>query len=148
LIKSTGLKKLKNFINRLDEYFKKGIDKRLNEIGNKNIQRTRMRFDRTKADPTGNAWLPLSPWYHAWKTQYTGSSNQNILILTGKLRNSITKKIGSDMFGKYVEVGTNVKYGVKHQYGAGRIPARPFLGFEEKEVNNALKGIFGDLKKL
>ena len=53
-----------------------------------------------------------------------------ILMDSGRLANSIT----FDADNKQVEIGTNLVYAATHQFGRGKIPARPFLGFQETDV--------------
>ncbi len=81
---------------------------------------------RDGADPTTHdPWAALSP---ATIARRRGSSAQ-ILVDTGRLR----KSIHSIITGKRsVAIGTNVKYGATHQFGRGRIPARPFLGIDAR----------------
>jgi phage virion morphogenesis protein len=69
-----------------------------------------------------------------------------ILTNTGRLRRSITAEPGANSLA----VGTNVVYAAIHQFGgmAGRgrkvrIPARPYLVFQETDVAWAVK-IIGD----
>jgi len=53
-----------------------------------------------------------------------------ILMDSGRLANSIT----FDADNKQVEIGTNLVYAATHQFGRGSIPARPYLGFQEGDV--------------
>ncbi len=46
---------------------------------------------------------------------------------TGRLRSSITHKVGRDKTGPFVEVGTNVKYAMFVEFGTTRQRAQPYL---------------------
>lgn len=86
--------------------------------------RTRLQFD--KAAPTGEAWDPWSERYA--KTRHGG---QSLLQSSGNLVDSIQFVVGE---GGEVEVGTNLVYGATHQYGRGKIPARPYLGLSSADA--------------
>lgn len=105
----------------------------------------RKRIQREKTDPkTGVAWAPWSEKYA--RTRHGG---QSLLMSTGALRDSIQFVTHGDE----VEVGSNLVYAARHQYGdngdagslgdlVGGIPARPFLGLtpeNEVEVRQVVK---------
>jgi Bacteriophage HK97-gp10, putative tail-component len=48
-------------------------------------------------------------------------------VRTGRLRSSITHRLGVDERGLYAEVGTNVGYGFWVEMGSDRAPAYPYL---------------------
>lgn len=48
-------------------------------------------------------------------------------VRTGRLRGSITHRIGSDGQGLYGDVGSSVFYAPFVEYGTSRMPAYPFL---------------------
>ena len=113
-----------------------------NRIGRALVNDAKLNF-RRQHDPEGNPWAPLK------------LRAGRILSDTGRLRNSLSYKTGDDE----VEVGTNVLYAKTHQFGATikpkkakalafpgpngktifakqvKIPARPFLGVEQRQVN-------------
>lgn len=70
-------------------------------IGRSLASRTQLGF-RLGVDPYGEAWAPLK------------FRQGQPLRDTGRLQRSITSVAGSD----YVDVGTNVSYGLVHQFGA------------------------------
>lgn len=72
-------------------------------------------------------WAPLSENYRKWKTKH-GFSDR-ILILTNTLRKSINYK-ASDF---ETRVFAGEKYGVYHQTGTRKMPARPFLVIQEED---------------
>lgn len=95
------------------------LDKALFEIEDYLLNSTKARFNTMRA-PDGTAWQPLSPAYYATKP-----INKNlILTLNGYLRRSIYSLRGEDT----VTIGSNIPYAGTHQFGRGRIPARPFIG--------------------
>lgn len=66
-------------------------------------------------------WKPLSKKYLERKLQVKGTSK--ILEFHGKLKQSISTR----STGQYAKVFTGVKYGVYHQTGTRKMPARPFM---------------------
>lgn len=121
----------------------------LERIGQKLVSDFQLGF-RQGVAPDGSKWLPLK------------IRKGQPLVDKGLLRRSITPSVTDDQ----LEIGTNLKYARLHQYGgvikpkkgkylkfAGRdgnpvfvkkvtIPARPFLGLEErqvKKINRALQ---------
>jgi phage virion morphogenesis protein len=129
----------------------KGVPERLTRAVAEGVaSRTIRRFDEQKG-PDGRPWPPLSPATLMGevgpKDRLKGGgfsaraqrrmALRKALIRTGRLRNSIAWKV----MGSRVYVGTNVAYARIHQFGgrAGRgrkvrIPARPFLGFSEEDL--------------
>ena len=100
------------------------LNQALYEIEDYLLASTKARFN-TMTAPDGTAWQPLSPAYYAVKPR-----NKNlILTLNGYLRRSIYSIRGEDT----VTIGSNISYAGTHQYGYGRIPARPFIGLSEND---------------
>jgi phage virion morphogenesis protein len=98
----------------------------LDIIGGLVEDQTRRRFLTEKSGPDGAAWLPWSGPYAA-----TRHGNQSLLIDTGRMEKSITHNIYADE----VHIGTNLIYGATHQFGSKKIPARPFLGLSQDNVD-------------
>lgn len=48
-------------------------------------------------------------------------------VITGRLRGSITWRLGEDIEGLYAEVGSNVEYALYVEQGTSRSAAYPFL---------------------
>lgn len=48
-------------------------------------------------------------------------------VRTGRLRSSITWRLGEDAEGLYAEIGTSVEYASFVEYGTDRAGPRPFL---------------------
>lgn len=104
----------------------------LEDIGQDMVHVTKtQRFDQEK-DPSRRAWKKLSPGYKAYKDRVRPGAK--ILVFDGKLKNSISHSVGSDM----VSIGTGVPYAVKHQYGERGLPARPFLGFNNDDATRIM----------
>lgn len=95
------------------------------EIGEALREASMEAFD-TETAPDGRRWKPLSPVTIARRR---GGPPYRILQDTGTLRQSITRQVDSPLS---VVVGTRVSYGAKHQFGSGRVPARPFLGVSDE----------------
>lgn len=117
----------------------------MDEIGATVADHARDRFERQQ-DPDGRPWKPHAPATilrrllrgGGRRTGRTGRPgfNPQILLDTGRLRDSITHRAARDS----VTIGTNVVYAAIHQLGgqAGRgrkvtIPARPFLGLDDAD---------------
>jgi phage virion morphogenesis protein len=117
-------------------------------IGERLVRSTEERFD-TETAPDGTPWKPLKATtlygsYKKKKSTKAGEptaafsrylSGRKILTLSGELRGSIFSKPGQDQ----VAVGTGKIYGATHQFGRGKIPARPFLGITDADRNEILE---------
>lgn len=66
----------------------------------------------------------------------SGGSNENLKVITGRLRSSITPEVKESGADILVSLGTGVPYGAIHEYGGpilrkgkvvGRMPQRSFL---------------------
>lgn len=79
-------------------------------------------MDNFKAQGRPTKWRPLSERYSAFKSQSAGSGKP-ILEFHGKLKQSINAKSTN----ANAEVKTGVLYGVYHQTGTRKMPARPFM---------------------
>lgn len=115
----------------------------MNRIGSHLVASTLRRFEGERA-PDGRPWL---------KSARAIAEGNRTLTDTGRLRRSIAHAVGDG--GHAVEVGSNVVYAAIHQLGgrAGkerrtRIPARPYLGIDERDrdaivriVTRALEGV-------
>ena len=106
----------------------------LDQIGRYLVASTRRRFERERA-PDG------SPWLTSARALAEGGQT---LTDTGRLRGSIAHTVTDG--GRAVEVGSNVIYAAIHQFGgrAGRgrkakLPARPYLGIDERDRTNILR---------
>jgi phage gpG-like protein len=90
------------------------------------FNRTRTRFLEA-IDPDGVAW-PVSGAAQERESRGRGGAT---LYDTGKLFESLQLYPGEQPGER--EIGTDVPYGIFHQYGTGRLPIRMFLGFGEED---------------
>ncbi len=111
-------------------------------IGEYLVRTTKDRF-RNQEDPTGKPWASLSEDYKARKKR----NRDKILTLDAFLRGSITYHAAP----AHLDVGSPMIYAGTHQFGApkgsfgttskgrpipwGDIPARPFLGLSDADVD-------------
>lgn len=100
----------------------------LRDIGEYLVNSTRERA-RRHVSPSGQRWQPLSPAYKAYKQRKR----------PGKPILEFDFHMLGDMFSAHPEgttllVGTNAVYGATHQFGRGKIPARPFLGLSDADL--------------
>jgi len=114
--------------------------------------------------PGGSNWQPLSPQYAAEKQRRYG--NLPILVLTGQLRQAAVNPTvdiqegsgggGDDKTQAQAGIVTATltvtdPHAVIHEFGAGRVPARPFFDLEgdaaqkvsDKATEAFLKKLFG-----
>lgn len=99
-------------------------------------------------DPYGALWRPLKPATIAKRRKGKGAGSAKPLLDTGRLRNSITKRLRGN---SGVEIGTNVVYAAIHQFGgqAGRgrkvnIPQRSFLATADRGLPREYAEIIRD----
>lgn len=107
-------------------------------MGEYMMRRTDDNF-RGEHDPDGAAWAPLSGAYLKRK------KGTKILTESGRLRSSITYHASN----KEVILGTNVKYARSHFFGYPKrnLPARPFLGASERDLDNLAEILMDYLKQ-
>ena len=105
----------------------------MDQIGRYLVASTLRRFVRERA-PDGSPWL---------KSARALADGGRTLTDTGRLRGSFAHTVTDG--GQAVEVGSSVLYAAIHQFGgrAGRgrrvtLPARPFLGIDERDRTNIL----------
>ena len=100
-------------------------------------QTIKERFYKEQA-PDGTKWKPLSPARIKQRMKRHKSGNMKILQDTGELRRSVQYEVGQT----YVRIGSNLIYARTHQFGRGKIPARPFLGVtpnEQQHINDMFR---------
>jgi phage virion morphogenesis protein len=112
---------------------------------------TQQRFIDQQA-PDGTPWAALSPVTIAMR-RMAGRGGVEILRDTGRLMNSISYAVQGDS----VKVFTNVAYAPTHQKGArkgslgggapwGNIPARPFMGVSNGDMEAIMEVLQGYLQ--
>lgn len=129
-------------------------------LGDRQLDRRLVRFGRAVGDMSGplgdladavlaanaeqfdtegrGGWAPLSPAYARRKRAKYG--DRPILVASGRLRASLTtspdvRRVDRDS----MEVGSTVPYGVFHQRGTKRMPARPPVALPESFRRDAVR---------
>jgi phage gpG-like protein len=85
-----------------------------------------------KDDPEGRAWSEWAPSTREQRTK-KGTAATGLLWDDGTLLHSIKVQAGLSK----VTVGTNVPYAPFLQDGTSRMPARPFLGWSDEDIEYA-----------
>lgn len=114
----------------------------LEPLGKREKERTKKRIRLGKVTPEGFNWVPWAP-ATAIQRARKGNISTGLLFDTGEMYRSIDYRTENNTFS----VGTNVDYAEYQQYGTEHIPAREFLGFNEKiedDVQWVFKTIFRD----
>lgn len=98
----------------------------LEVLGAKMLEQSRARLESGKG-PDGDVWEPWSPAYAA------SGKGRKPLEKTGNLLSSLVAEQSSDA----VSLGSNVLYAAVHLHGsdAQGIPARPYLGFSDDDLD-------------
>lgn len=102
-----------------------GLDASLAPLGEVLLEEVSQRFE-TQSDPQGRPWAPLSEKTLAMRAKK--SRGTRILIVTAMLKNSFAPRIQREQ--RRVSIGPGgpaAVYAPTHQFGRGRIPARPML---------------------
>ncbi len=94
---------------------------------------------KTETTPEGSPWQALSPQYKASKRKRESVGANRILVLDDIMRNSTD----ANLFPSRMEFGVTDDKAPWHQFGAGNVPARPFLGVNA-EINTAIIDIIAD----
>lgn len=91
-------------------------------------------FEAEGRDEMGrpHTWKELARSTQKVRERYKGSDKKAhpILEFTGRLKQSINTAYGRD----YAQVYSGVKYGVYHQTGTRKMPARPFMVMPKSEL--------------
>jgi phage gpG-like protein len=103
-----------------------GIDGALAPMGEVLVEEVSQRFE-TQTDLQGRPWEPLSEKTLLARAR-RGFRGTRILIVSAMLRNSFAPRIQPE--ARRVSIGPGgpaAAYAATHQFGRGRIPARPML---------------------
>ena len=121
------------------------------------LRKTHQGYFDTQTAPNGVAWAPLAP--ATIKRRFSRDMGGNprggisagftpdetILIDTGAMKSSTVFKGNRDhvetIGPALLEWGTKDEKAAIHQFGAGKIPARPFVGWNEPAINSATEHI-------
>jgi len=91
-------------------------------------------FEAEGRDESGrtHTWKGLAPSTQKRRAKYKGEQYKAhpILEFTGRLKQSINTAWGKD----WAQVYTGVEYGVYHQTGTKKMPARPFMVMPEQDL--------------
>lgn len=115
----------------------------LNEAAAYMERQTKLRFAREEA-PDGTPWAPLAEstvrrklrgytYRKRRRVKIPGKYLSTILRETGVLASGIAARPASDTQAS-VETTAGAEYGIWHQLGTKRMPARPYLGFSSEDV--------------
>ena len=120
-----GMSKLQNKIKNLAEKLE-NLQPFFNSVGEYMKRRTiKECFDKEQS-PNGEKWKPLK---EATLKRRRNKSSHKILQDMGELRRSIQYKSSKND----VVIGSKLKYARTHQFGRGKIPARPYLGVTQSD---------------
>ena len=100
-------------------------------------QTIKERFDKEQA-PDGAKWKSLSAARIKQRMRRHRTGQMKILQDVGELRRSVQYEATQT----YVRIGSNLIYARTHQFGRGKIPARPFLGItpnERRHINDMFR---------
>lgn len=116
----------------------------LEEIGKGLQQSTKDRIRTTKLSPDGK---PFAPWsFSTLKArQKEGTAAAGILFRTGKLHESIQYQVVNNQ----VQVGadSSAPYAKYLQFGTMKMPARPFIGFSQQDLEMIRKILRNHIRK-
>jgi phage virion morphogenesis protein len=103
------------------------------DIGEQLLVTHRERWDRQEA-PDGTPWSPLSPQYLQSERKKKSRGRNKTLVLDGYLRGGLRYRANNSG----LIFGTDSVYATTHQFGRGKIPARPFLGLDSEDISYIL----------
>jgi phage gpG-like protein len=105
---------------------------------------------RTEGQRGGSPWRPLSSGYRKWKE--VKAPGQPILVLTGRLRKSLTAVGNQDTIRDQqpmaLTLGTSTPYGIFHQRGTRKMPARPPLVLLKNDYGKMVSRMFRYAQKV
>lgn len=125
VVKFPGLDKFQQALMRVSRFRRTVL---LDQLGDLMLAQNRRRLDTEKESPDGEAWESLSPEYAARK------GGGELLEESGQLLDSLQAQSGSDG----VSLGSDLLYAAVHLHGddARGIPARPYLGFSDDDLED------------
>lgn len=103
----------------------------LNEVGQGLKQSTQDRIRETKVSPSG---LPFAPWSYSTllARQKEGTDARGILFRKGTLFNAVQYQVVKNQV--QVGVDSTAPYARFLQEGTVKMPARPFVGFSQQDI--------------
>ena len=130
------LKELDGLAKLLEQAKLSSQDRRqlLKNIGVEVEAQTQKRFD-TQLSPEGKRWQDLADKTKHYYAKYFPGLRNSLLVLEGGLRDSIENQVDDWS----VLVGATKVYTATHQFGRGKIPARPYLGISTSNAEDIMK---------
>lgn len=130
------------YFNKISNKLRDNNSKLLSLISYLILHQTRNRFD-TEKDPSGSRWEKNSVLTIEKYFARTGRRDKKILTDYGVL-----KLIETNLLTKNnAIIGTKTEYGKITQYGNGKVPARPYLGVNERNIQEIVGVITSYLKE-
>lgn len=100
-------------------------------------------FASEGAHGASGKWTPLSPAYRRWKEIHF--PGEPILRLYHPLVDSLTSPASGDSIIRFdpmeLTIGSKAPYALAHQFGAGRMPARPPISLSDNDKRRLQKAI-------
>lgn len=106
----------------------------LGRIGNEVEAQTQNRLAETEGSPDGKPWQELAEKTKRYYAKKFPGLRKSILNLTGGLQDSIESQVDDWS----VLVGATKVYAATHQFGRGKIPARPYLGISTSNADDIM----------
>ncbi len=134
-VKVSGLDELNASLEMLGRFGDAPLTRALKSIGQAVVGQTIERFEN-EVDPDGNKWKRR-------KVETNKTRGRKILHgETGQLKR-VTYIAGKG----FVKIGASVDYGVFHQFGTKKMPARPFLGINKDDYEEITEILTNQLRK-
>ena len=133
-VKVSGLDELNASLEMLGRFGDAPLTRALKSIGQAVVGQTIERFEN-EVDPDGNKWKRR-------KVETNKTRGRKILHNTGQLKR-VTYIAGKG----FVKIGASVDYGVFHQFGTKKMPARPFLGINKDDYEEIADILSNQLRK-
>ena len=133
-VKVSGLDELNASLEMLGRFGDAPLTRALKSIGQAVVGQTIERFEN-EVDPDGNKWKRR-------KVETNKTRGRKILHNTGQLKR-VTYIAGKG----FVKIGAWVDYGVFHQSGTKKMPARPFLGINKDDYEEITEILTNQLRK-
>lgn len=104
-------------------------------IGNILVSSAKNRINETKTDPKGAKWKDISERYQAWLDKHPSVeiSKGSLLQRSGNMYDSVGYSLlqwGAGIIKMY----SAAEYSAYHQEGTRKMPARPFLGLSDDDL--------------
>lgn len=144
-IKVEGLSKLKgNLKKKIDKL--QDLTQFFKSVGDYVVRQTQNERFEKEQSPEGVKWKPLSQARHKQRLKRHKTGKYKILRDHGELRRSIKEQVS--VAKDHVIIGSNLQYAAIHQFGGTihfkkkkglvTIPARPYLGLNEKDKQHII----------